>query len=111
MTPQPSHMPNSAEKNSRAAMVSVMDTIIVNFTSPAARSPFPSEPAKGDANPLKILLISTSQITSSFASGEMAEYRTISGVTTKIRAFHRTDSTNVSLLSFMNRIRFAWPVM
>ena len=47
MTPQPSHSPNSAENSSRAAMVSVMDTTMVNFTSPAARSPFPSEPAKG----------------------------------------------------------------
>ena len=47
ITPHPSHSPNTAEKNNLAAIVSVMETIIVNFTSPAARSPFPSEPANG----------------------------------------------------------------
>ena len=35
ITPQPNQSPNRFEKKSRAAMVSVMDTIIVNFTSPA----------------------------------------------------------------------------
>lgn len=47
MTPQPSHRPNSAENSSRAPMVREMDTTMVNFTSPAARRPLPSEPAKG----------------------------------------------------------------
>lgn len=56
MTPQFSHRPNNAENSSRAAMVSTMETIIVNFTSPAARSPLPREPAKGYARPLKIFI-------------------------------------------------------
>lgn len=73
MTPQFSHRPNNAENSSRVAMVSTMETIIVNFTSLAARSPLPREPAKGYARPLKILLMRTSQSTSSFASREMAE--------------------------------------
>ena len=47
MTPQSSHRPSRTEKNSRAATVRTMDTAMVNFTSPAARSPLPSGPAKG----------------------------------------------------------------
>lgn len=73
ITPQPSHNPNSDENRSRAAIVSVIDTIMVNLTSPAARSPLPSDPANGYAKALKMLLISTNQITSFFASGEIAE--------------------------------------
>lgn len=101
ITPHFNHIPNRAEKNKRAAIVSVIEIIIVNLTSPAARSPFPSEPANGYASPLKILLISTSQITSVLASCEIAEYRTIKGVRAKIRVFHKTDSINVILLSFL----------
>lgn len=68
ITPKFSQSPNKAENNKRAAIVSVIETIIVNLTSPAARSPFSREPANGYANPLKILFISTSQTTKSFAS-------------------------------------------
>ena len=57
MTPHPSQRPNNAEKNSLAAIVSTTDTVIVNFTSPAARSPLPSGPANGYAIPLNILFI------------------------------------------------------
>lgn len=73
ITPQPSHKPNNAEKNNLAATVKTIETIMVNLTSPAARSPFPREPANGNAKPLKILLIRTSQITRDFASAEIAE--------------------------------------
>lgn len=72
ITPRPSHRPKSREKNSLAAIVREIETNIVNFTSPAARRPFPSGPANGYASPLKILFISTSQITSDFASAEMS---------------------------------------
>ena len=82
-------------------MVSVIETIIVNFTSPAARSPFPSEPANGYAKALKMLLIRTSHITNDFASGEIAEWPIISGVIANTSAFQRIDNNKVILLSFL----------
>ena len=101
ITPISSQSPNRAEKKSLAATVRKTDTTMVNFTSPAARSQLPSEPANGYAKPLKILLISTRIITSSFASGEIAEILTMSGVIMKTKAFHRTDSTRVILFNFL----------
>ena len=59
ITPISSQSQNRSEKKSLAATVRKIDTTMVNFTSPAARSPLPSEPANGYAKPLKILLIST----------------------------------------------------
>lgn len=49
-----------------------IETYIVNFTSPAARSPLLSVPENGKAAALKILWISTSQTTSYFVSGPIA---------------------------------------
>lgn len=47
ITPISSQSQNRAEKKSLAATVRKTDTTMVNFTSPAARSPLPSEPANG----------------------------------------------------------------
>lgn len=42
-----SQMEPCSMSSGRAPMVREMDTTMVNFTSPAARRPLPSEPAKG----------------------------------------------------------------
>lgn len=101
ITPQLNTRPNNAEKKSLAPIVSVIDTIIVNFTSPAARSPLPSEPANGYASPLKILFINTSHITSVFVFADIAEYCIISGVIAKTNAFHNIDNANVIRFNFL----------
>ena len=49
--------------------VEITETYMVNFTSPAARSPLLSAPEKGYAAALNTLWIKTSQITSRLVSG------------------------------------------
>lgn len=101
MTPHPSQRPNNAEKNSLAAIVSTTDTVIVNFTSPAARSPLPSGPANGYAIPLNILFISTSLTSSAFVATEIAKKCSISGVQANTNAFHKTDKISVILSNLL----------
>ena len=62
-------IPKSHDKSRRTAIVDITETYMVNFTSPAARSPLLSAPEKGYAAALNTLWIKTSQITSRLVSG------------------------------------------
>ena len=65
----PVTIPKSHDKSRRTAIVEITETYMVNFTSPAARSPLLSAPEKGYAAALNTLWIKTSQITSRLVSG------------------------------------------
>ena len=96
-----SHSPNSAEKNSRAAIVSTTETVMVNLTSPAALSPLPRGPAKVYANAFMALFMSTIMSARCFASSDIAKNFKNSGVIANTAAFHTKDRIKVSLLSFL----------
>ena len=70
ITPISSVIPKRYDKSNRPKIVDAIETYIVNFTSPAARSPLLSAPEKGNITALNTLWISTSQITRFFVSGD-----------------------------------------
>lgn len=72
ITPIFKTIPKSHDKSRRTAIVEITETYMVNFTSPAARSPLLSAPEKGYAAALNTLWIKTSQITSRLVSGYKA---------------------------------------
>ena len=101
MTPISKIMPKRYDKRKRTTIVESMETYIVNFTSPAARSPLLSAPENGYAVALKMLWINTSQITNRFVSGLNAYACMKSGVSRKTNKFHMEERISVILASFL----------
>ena len=101
ITPICSTIPSSQDSSRRTASVEATDTYIVNFTSPAALSPLLSAPENGNATALKILWMSTSQITSCLVSGSSAYRLRKAGVSRRVRRFHAEEIRSVIRVSFL----------
>ena len=72
MTPIPHTLPRMYDSISRLITVAPIETIVVNLTSPAARSPLLIAPEKGYTTALNRLWMNTSWITSVFVSASSA---------------------------------------
>ena len=80
ITPMSNTMPRSQDKKSRTTIVEMIETYMVNFTSPAERSPLLKAPEKGYAVALKTLWISTSQITNGHICLSKASIHSCTGI-------------------------------
>lgn len=80
ITPMSNTMPRSQDKKSRTTIVEMIETYMVNFTSPAERSPLLKAPEKGYAVALKTLWISTSQITNGHICPSKASIHSCTGI-------------------------------
>lgn len=77
---------------SRMLIVDMTVTTIVNFTSPAARSPAESGPENRNASALNALWMITSKMTIRFVFADKSYAISINGATARIMAFHATEA-------------------
>lgn len=104
ITPMSNTMPRSQDKKSRTTIVEMIETYMVNFTSPAERSPLLKAPEKGYAVALKTLWISTSQITNGHICLSKASIHSCTGIVyrqsrIRIGSIHRFPTNTNSIIT------------